>query len=102
MIDFFMVLAFSIVIIYAVYKNKDILKKLSTNQILGVTASYLAATIISFSGIYYFGNWIVGYAPNSFLSFLLSIVIILSTLFVCISILNKVLEKITNGILPKK
>lgn len=102
MFDYIMIAAFPVLAIYKIYKNRDLLKKFSKTQIIGIALSYLAAISLAFVCIYYFGNWIAGFALNSIIRFIISIAVILSSLLISISILNKVLEKVTNGVLPKQ
>ncbi|MGD6965632.1 hypothetical protein ACQCVP_04335 [Rossellomorea vietnamensis] len=102
MFDYIMIAAFPVFAIYKIYKNRYLLKKFSKTQIVGIALSYLAAISLAFVCIYYFGNWAAGFAPNSIIKFIISMAAILASLLISISILNKVLEKLTNGVLPKQ
>lgn len=99
MFDYIMIAAFPV---FAIYKIRALLKKFSKTQIIGIALSYLAAISLAFICIYYFGNWIAGFALNSIIKSIFSIAVILASLMLSISILNKVLEKLTSGVLPKQ
>jgi|SRR5699024_9682169 len=89
-----------LVIVYVVIKNREKLKELSTSQILGVGASYLLATILASLLIYYGGNWIAEQFSSLLFKYIAFIGVVLLSLCLCINLLNKVLQKITNGRLP--
>lgn len=97
-----MVILFIIVTIQKISENKKVLKALSKNQLVGVGLSYILSILIAFVCIYYGGNWIAGYIPNEIIKFLIQVMIILLTLYLCVSMLNKTLKKITKGVLPEK
>ncbi|WP_113927966.1 hypothetical protein [Bacillus sp. P14.5] len=102
MIDWIVAAAFAVAIIYKINKNRDLLKTFTKTQIFCVAVSYIAATIAAFVCIYFFGNWIASFVQNSFIRFIIFFAVIITTMFVCISILNRALKKITNGVLPGK
>ena len=101
MIDILMTTLFIVILIRAILKNRKILKELTKRQIFGVVISYLITVFIAFIFIYYGGNWVAGYFSNIFFKYVIFLVVVCIALYLCISILNKVLQKITNGILPK-
>lgn len=102
MFDYIIIASFPILAIYKIYKNRDLIKKFSKTQIVGIALSYLAAISLAFICIYSIGNWAAGYTPNSIIKFVILITVILASLMISISILNKALEKLTNGVLPKQ
>lgn len=91
-----------VIIIYRIIKNRLTLKELTKSQILGIGLSYLLATLIGFILIYYGGNWIVGLISNIILKYIVFLIIVLIVLDISVMILNKLLLKITKGILPKE
>jgi hypothetical protein len=92
--------------IYVILKNRKVLngllKELSSVQILGVAISYIVTITIAFIFIYYGGNWIAGYFPNMVVSYIIQLIVVCITLYLCGSILSKVLQKTTKGVLPMK
>ncbi len=98
-----LIITLSIVItIYVILKNRKILKELTKLQLSGVGISYLVAIFIAFICIYNGGNWIAGYSPNMIVRYIIQLIIVCLTLYLCGSILSKILQKITKGVLPKK
>ncbi|WP_145543229.1 hypothetical protein [Virgibacillus sp. SK37] len=89
------------IIIYALFKNRKTLKKLTWLQNFSVGISYLAAIFLAFILIYYGGNWVAGQFSNIIFKYLIFLVIVCIAIYLSVSILNKVLNKVTNGILPK-
>ncbi|BAQ10608.1 transcriptional regulator [Bacillus sp. OxB-1] len=92
---------FIVIVIYNIRKNREILKQFTKLQIIGVGISYLIAIFLAFILIYYGGNWLAGQISNIILKYVVFIVIVLIALYLCVGILNKVLQKITNGVLPR-
>lgn len=77
---------------------KEAYKKLTMTQLLSVIISYTVAIFVAFLLIYYGGNWIVSYIPFGPLKFVASVIIIITVLACCSKVLNKVLKKISNGV----
>lgn len=100
--DIFMSALFFIITIYIIWQNRKTLKELTKVQLFGVVVSYLVAIFFVFCLIYYGGNWIAGQFSNMVLRYIIIIVVVCIVLFLCGGILQKVLEKITNGVLPRK
>lgn len=90
-----------VIMVLLILKNRKTLKKLTKFQIVGVGVSYLFAILIAFIFIYYGGNWIADQFSNTFFKYMIFLAVVYVSLSVCKSILNKVLERVTNGILPK-
>lgn len=78
---------------------KNTYKKLSTLQLLGVVLSYLITILIAFILIYYVGNWFVSYITINFLKHAVQVIIIILVISTCLNGLNRVLKKISKGIL---
>lgn len=102
MYDILMMALFIAFTIYVILKNRKILKELSKIQILGVGISYIVTVITAFICIYFGGNWIAGYSPSIIVKYIVQLIVVCITLYLCVSILNNTLEKITKGVLPKK
>jgi len=97
---FFKILLAILTFVYVISKNKKILKQLTKPQIFGVVISYLAVVFIAFILIYFGGNWIAGHFSNTLFKYMVFFAVVCVSLYLCISLLNKVLDKITNSILP--
>ncbi|MEQ2528236.1 hypothetical protein WMO40_16235 [Bacillaceae bacterium CLA-AA-H227] len=100
--DTLMSVLFITITIYIIWKNRITLMKLTKIQLIGVVLSYLVAIFVVFSLIYFGGNWIAGQFSNVILKYIIFLAIVCIVLYFCGSILQRVLEKITNGVLPKK
>lgn len=92
---------FIIITIYLILKNRKIYKQLTKLQILGVCLTYLIIIYLLFICIYYGGNWIGESISNLIVRKLIQLVVIIISLIIFENILDKMLKKITNGILPK-
>ena len=99
--DILMTAFFIVIIIRTILKNRKVIKELTKLQIYGVGISYLVATLMASICIYYGGNWVAGHFSNIIFSYVIFLAVFCIALYLCISILNKVLQKITNGVLPK-
>lgn len=100
--DIFISVLSIIIMIYLIMKNRKTLKKLTRIQLFGVVISYLVTIFVVFCLIYYGGNWITGQFSYIFFKYIIFIAVVCIVLFFCGGILRIVLEKITNGVLPKK
>lgn len=100
--DILMSVLFIIITIYIIWQNRKTLKKLTKIQLIGVVLSYLVAIFVGVFLVYYVGNWIAGQFSNIFLKYIIFLAVVCIMLIFCGGILRKVLEKITNGTLPKK
>lgn len=99
--DILMTALFIVVTIYNIFKNRKILKELTRSQMIGTGISYLVAIFLAFVLIYYGGNWIVAHFSNIIFKYIMFLAIVCIALYLCVSTLNKALQKITNGVLPK-
>ncbi|WP_449621834.1 hypothetical protein [Robertmurraya sp. Marseille-Q9965] len=99
--DIFMSALFFIITIYIIWQNRKTLKELTKVQTFSVVVTYIVTIFVGFFLIYYGGNWIAAQFSNIILKYIMLIAIVCIVLFFCGSILQKVLEKITNGVLPK-
>ncbi|GIO25149.1 hypothetical protein [Oceanobacillus sp. J11TS1] len=92
-----------VLLVCTLVKNRKELKekylKLHYAQIIGVIISFLITLAIATILIYYVGNWLVSFISFTFLRYAAFFVIIAVVLFFCSSALNRVLTKITKGIL---
>mgnify|MGYP003463379394 FL=1 len=84
--------------IILMFKNKNLLKKLSYKQLFGIAIAYVTAVFIGFICIYFGGNWVTEQISTKFLSVGVFILIILITLSIIQFFLSKILFKITNGL----
>lgn len=93
----------TIILIYMFFKYrkelKSTYKKLSILQLVGVIMSYLITIIIGFILIYYVGNWLTGYITINILKNIVQIIIIILVISTCLNGLNKVLKKLSKGVL---
>jgi hypothetical protein len=89
------------VVIYFLSKHREDLGKLNKIQKIGVFISYTMTIIISGICIHYGGSILTERFQNGFLIFIIQILVVIVTLWVAISLLNRVLQKITNGIFSK-
>ena len=100
--DIFKILLFIITLIYVIAKNRKIFKELTKSQVFGVVISYLAVIFIAFILIYFGGNWVAGHFSNTIFKYVVFFAVVCISLYLCIILLNKILQKITNSILPLK
>ena len=84
--------------IILMFKNKNLLKKLSYKQLFGIAIAYVTAVFIGFICIYFGGNLVTEQISTKFLSVGVFILIILITLSIIQFFLSKILFKITNGL----
>ncbi|MEK4302265.1 hypothetical protein MKY30_23185 [Oceanobacillus sp. FSL W8-0428] len=93
----------TVLLVFNFWKNRKELKetysKLNYVQVFGVLISYLITVAIVFVLIYYVGNWLVSFIPFTFLRSAIFFVIVVAVLFCCLGLLNKVLARVTKGVL---
>lgn len=90
------------IIIFRLWKNRSTLKELKAYQIVGAAMSYLFVILIAFGLVYYGGNWIAGKMPNDILKTTIFLAVVLVVLSLCVKLLHKLLNIVTNGVLLKK
>ena len=95
--DIIKILLSIVLMIIVILKNRKMFKKLTKSQIFGVGVSYLIAIFLAFILIYFGGNWVTGHFSNTLFKYMVFLVVVCVSLYLCVSILNKVLQKITNG-----
>ena len=78
---------------------KETYSKLTIIQLIGVFIAYLITIFIGFIFIYYVGNWLLGYITFKPLNIVVRVVIVILVLSFALNLLNKVLKKISNGVL---
>lgn len=88
-------------IIYHISNNKSSLKQLKKTQNFGVAITFIGALIAATILIFYGGNWIAGRFSNIVWKYLIFGVVVIATLYLLGIIVNKVLYKITDGLLLK-
>jgi len=93
----------SIILVFLMIKNRQEIKetysKLNAKQITGIILSYIITIAVVFILIYYGGNYVVSFITVPALNFAVKVIIILFVLTTCVGILNKVVSKISKGIL---
>lgn len=102
--DFVLIFLLVLLVTRIFIKNKDTLrefKKLSKPQLLGVILIFIFDVIVVTTLIYYGGNWIMGQFSNIFIKAFGFTVIVFIVLYFIGTLSDKVLNKITNGALPK-
>lgn len=99
--NIFMFVILIMIVIKNISSNRDLLRKLSVVQIFGVGFSYVATVVLAGLVIYYGGNWLAGFFSNGIIKFIIQMTVIIVVLYTLVGILNRILAKITNGMLPK-
>ncbi|QTD39941.1 hypothetical protein [Sporosarcina sp. Te-1] len=100
--DSLSLLVSAVLVLIIVYKNKDIWKKLTSFQRVWIVLSFLGVVAVAYVAIYYGGNWLAGQISNTFLGFLVFVLIVFLTLSVGKAIWTGLLRTITKGLLPQK
>ncbi|MCM3180605.1 hypothetical protein [Cytobacillus horneckiae] len=95
--DIFPIISFVVVIIYFISKHKEVLKKLSNKQKLGMAVSYIAAISGAASCIIIGGKFLKSVLSNQFVITIFGMALIVVTLFITSFILNIVIKKLTGG-----
>ncbi|PIC74484.1 hypothetical protein [Sporosarcina sp. P17b] len=104
MTDFILIFLLILLVTRIFIKNKETLrefKKLNKSQLLGVFLTLIFDIIVVTTLIYYGRNWIMEQFTNIFLQALSFLVIVFLVLILIGKLSDKVVNKITNGILPK-
>src|SRR5690625_4168276 len=101
--DYMFFVIISLILLFLAIKNRQAIKdtylQLNAKQIISIILSYIIALIVVFLLLYYGGNYIVSFITIPTLHFIVKIVIIFFVLSTCLAILNKVVSKISKGIL---
>ena len=98
---FWILPAIILVYLFVKYRKefKETYSKLTTIQLIGVVIAYLITIFIVTILIYYVGNWLLGYIIFKPLNIVVRVVIVILVLSSALNLLNKVLKKISNGVL---
>lgn len=96
-----MIIVFIGTIIYQVRKNKEKIAALSGRQMVGAAVAFILTVFVAFVSIYYGGNWLVSFLSNGILKTAIQFLIIIFVISLCTSLLNKMLKRITNGIIDR-
>ncbi|WP_106497830.1 hypothetical protein [Lentibacillus sp. Marseille-P4043] len=97
-----MIIILIIYVIYAAFKHREVWKKLSAKQIMGVLLTFIIIMGIGSMVLYYFSRFLMDIIQNDIVSIAMQF---LSALFIVIFgviIFNIYVSRITNGILPIK
>lgn len=93
----------AVILVYLFVKYKKVIKdtysKLTIIQLIGVFIAYLITFFIVFILIYYVGNWLLGYITFKPLNIIVRIVMVVLGLSFALNVLNRILKKISNGVL---
>ncbi len=100
MIDFTLFALSIVIAIYIIFNNRNKIRELTSSQIIVVGFSYLITVFIAFICIYYGGNWIAEQFSIIIFKYIIFLIIVFITIYFCKSILRKMINKITNGVLP--
>lgn len=99
--DYIIQILSTITFLYVIISNRKAIKhtfqKLTILQLIFVVLSYLVTIAIATILIYFGVNWIARFIPFHFLKFAIKIILAALILFGCISGLNKMLKRVTNG-----
>ena len=89
--------------VYFIYKYrkefKNTYSKLTIIQLIGVVIAYLITLVIVFIFMYYAGNWLLGFITFKPLNIVVSVVIVILVLAPSLNLLNRILKRISNGVL---
>ena len=105
MSDLLLILLLVLLVIRNFIKDQDTwreIKKLHTKQLLGVTINFIFTVLAITTLIFYGGNWMAGQFSNIFLQSFAFLIIVFVVLISIGTLSDKVMNKITNGALPRK
>ncbi|MFS0749347.1 hypothetical protein [Oceanobacillus sp. 1P07AA] len=89
-----MVVLFIIVLLIALYLNKDRLKKLTMLQIFGVALTYVLGILIGTGLILYFGYLVGEFFPDGSVRTVLQILVVIISFLVIFMMMRKVVNRI--------
>ncbi|MDA3129352.1 hypothetical protein ACFPTR_08520 [Aliibacillus thermotolerans] len=93
----FSLFVFIALIVNFLMKNKQKLKLLNFQQIIGILLSFIVSVALATFLIYYVGNWIADQIPYEWMSSLFFFLLIVTVLIGVKLSLHQWIEKITNG-----
>lgn len=103
--DYVLISLLVLLVIRNFIKDKETwreIKKLHTNQRIGVSINFVFTVLAITTLIYYGGNWMAGQLSNIFLQSLVFLIIVFLVLISIGTLSDKMMNKITNGTLPRK
>ena len=103
--DYVLISLLVLLVIRNFIKDKETwreIKKLHTSQRIGVAINFVFTVLAITSLIYYGGNWMAGQFSNIFLQSLVFLIIVFLVLIRIGTLSDKMMNKITNGTLPRK
>lgn len=102
--DYVLIILLVLLMTRTFIKNKETLKEyknLSKTQLLGVAITFIFTVGISTALVVYGKNLIEGKFPSPFLEAFIFLVIFFFVFIIIGTISDKMMKKITNGVLPK-
>ncbi len=102
-LDYIFLILVAIVGLFFVFKRRDEwkekLSKLGAKQIVGIVLVYVVTLVVVFVLIYFGGNYLANLVTNETGQIVVKILILFFVLTTCVGILNKVVTKISKGVL---
>ncbi|ARF16123.1 hypothetical protein [Sporosarcina ureae] len=103
--DYVFILLLVLLVVRNLVKDKETwreIKKLHTRQRIGVAIHFVFTVLAITTLIYYGGNWLAGQFSNIFLQSFAFLLIVFLVLISIGNLSDKMMNKITNGTLPRK
>lgn len=103
--DYVLIILLVLLVIRNFIKDKETwreMKKLHTSQFIGVAINFIFTVLAITTLIYYGGNWLAGQFSNIFLQSFAFLIIVFLVLISIGTLSDKVMNRITNGALPRK
>ncbi|WP_099157868.1 hypothetical protein [Virgibacillus ndiopensis] len=89
-------------LIYVAFKHKEVWKKLTIMQTLGVLLTFILVTGIGGTILYYGVRFLIGFTSNEVVSIVIQFFTAIIVVIFGVVIFNNIVSNITNGILPIK
>ncbi|MGY0692153.1 hypothetical protein ACW2QC_05075 [Virgibacillus sp. FSP13] len=97
-----MIIILIIYVIYAAFKHREVWKKLSIKQIIGVLVTFILIMGIGSLVLYYFSRFLMDIIPNDIVSIAMQFISALIIVIFGVVVFNIYASRITNGVLPIK
>ncbi|MTW87701.1 hypothetical protein F3157_18965 [Virgibacillus dakarensis] len=97
-----MVIVLLVYVIYAAFKHKEVWRKLTLKQIIGVLLTFLIMMGIGGTFLYYSSRLLMDTIPNEIVSILMQFISAIIVIIFGVVVFNIIVSKITNGVLPVK
>ncbi|GGB53728.1 hypothetical protein GCM10011409_34210 [Lentibacillus populi] len=97
-----MVIVLLAYVIYAAFKHKEVWRKLTLKQIIGVLLTCLIMMGIGGTFLYYSSRLLMDTIPNEIVSILMQFISAIIVIIFGVVVFNIIVSKITNGVLPVK